>query len=180
MQAASLLLNSDKMAEMIINAYAGQQMRMYESIVLNNDATLKFILNKYPEEWIDGIYHALGFRDRGEAKNVKKTFILSSFSKGKAEDLLNNKFTKKQLNALKVLYENSWAVKYGKLKRTFSSDTEYWWSKKPPKSDIGILRLHGFIIIGKMFDGNKYYKSALIPLELRHAIKKFFESEYDK
>ena len=72
-----------------------------------------------------------------------------------------------------MLHRGGWVLKYGQLTKQFSSETTFWWNEDPPTSDIGVLRLHGFIVIGKLPEGGKHYKVAVVPVELRSTVKNF-------
>jgi hypothetical protein len=75
---------------------------------------------------------------------------------------------------LRLLFAKRWILRYGVLAKQFSDEIGMWWNEKPPKSDIGLLRLHGLVVVGRMSSPRRLYKVAVVPVELRAQIERFF------
>jgi len=73
-----------------------------------------------------------------------------------------------------LLFAKGWILRYGVLAKQFSEEIGMWWSEKPPKSDIGLLRLHGLVVVGRMPSPMRLYKVAVVPVEVRAQIERFF------
>ena len=158
----------------IMERYESDQIRKFESISLNLKTTLSSAFNKYPSQWVDGMCSASGISIKQvRTKRDKIDALVSKLENGYADYLLREKFTKEQIAILEMLHRGGWVLKYGQLTKQFSSETTFWWNEDPPTSDIGVLRLHGFIVIGKLPEGGKHYKVAVVPVELRSTVKNF-------
>ena len=63
--------------------------------------------------------------------------------------------------------------KYSQLKSRFDDEITRGWDEDPPKSTIGIIRLHALLIVGKIGISGRMYKIAVVPLELREVIERY-------
>src|SRR6476646_7835073 len=52
------------------------------------------------------------------------------------------------------------------VKKCGDDDFGFLWEKNPPQTPIGILRIHGLLIVGRMLKGERWYKTAIIPKEI--------------
>ncbi|MGC8562627.1 MAG: hypothetical protein ACP5UZ_04890 [Thermoplasmata archaeon] len=149
--------------EYLMERYNRAQTSRYESIRVNYGTTLRSSMNRYPSQWVDGMCIALDIDTKVITRRVDKIAkVLYKLSSGYAKTLLEGKLSR-QMAALQVLYENDWIVKYGQLTRRFSWEMDYWWNEHPPTSDIGLLRLHGFIVVGKLPSQGRMYTVAVVP-----------------
>ncbi|MHB8360326.1 MAG: hypothetical protein ACYDAO_10080 [Thermoplasmataceae archaeon] len=160
--------------DMLLEGYEKTEIKKFESILLKNQTTLQSAMNKYPSFWVDGMCKAIGIdTKRVTNKREKIREVISRLVSGHAEDILKNKFGDAQKQILSIVLGDGGISKFGKLSRQFSSELRLFWVEDPPKSDIGILRLHGFLIVGKMADKGRMNKVALIPIELREIVANF-------
>ncbi len=163
--------------EVLMERYEQDQATRFESILINFNTTLKSAMHKYPSQWVDGMCSAIGINIKEvRTKSAKINALVSKLEHGHAEHLLREECTKEQITALEMLYWNDWILKYGQLTKRFSTETSFWWKEYPPKSEIGILRLLGFIVVGKFPNGGRYYKVASVPVEMRPFVKAFLSS----
>lgn len=161
----------------IMEGYERAQVQRNESISVSRGMKLSSAMNKYPSYWVDGMCSAVGIDTRKiRTKPDKIKSVVAKLENGYAGELLGRKFTKEQLAALKKIYEGGWVIKYGQLTKLFSSDVGLFWSEHPPTTDIGILRQHGFVIVGTLPEEGRHYRVGLIPLELRPQVEEFFSS----
>lgn len=70
-----------------------------------------------------------------------------------------------------MILANEGFVQYGKLKE-YDDDITFWWNNDLPTSTIGVLRLKGLLVVGKMPIAGRMYKVALIPKEIRELMQK--------
>ncbi len=160
--------------DLLLEGYEKGQVKRFESILLKNQTTLQSAMNKYPSFWVDGMCKAIGIDiKRVTNKREKIREVISRLVSGRAEDILKNKFGDAQKQILSIVLGDGGISKFGKLSKQFSSELRLFWNEDPPKSDIGILRLYGFLIVGKMADKGRLNKVALIPIELRGIVAKF-------
>ena len=160
--------------DLLLEGYEKGQVKRFESILLKNQTTLQSAMNKYPSFWVDGMCKAIGIDiKRVTNKREKIREVISRLVSGRAEDILKNKFGDTQKQILSIVLGDGGISKFGKLSKQFSSELRLFWNEDPPKSDIGILRLYGFLIVGKMADKGRLNKVALIPIELRGIVAKF-------
>lgn len=153
------LITPDMLREM----YDNDMINRAEKQILYGNSTLTSIFNKYPSQWVDGMCKALSLDARG--KKDDKTKMIAYALQEKLASVLD-KVSQKSRGALKLVLSKGGFVKYGALK-DYDDDMPFWWSSEPPESDIGALRLYGLLAVGRMPDGGKMYRVALIPYELR-------------
>lgn len=63
-------------------------------------------------------------------------------------------------------------MKYGHLKE-YDDDMDFFWKEGKTLSTIGLLRQKGLLVVGKMVYGERQFKVAFIPNELRDGLKVF-------
>lgn len=83
------------------------------------------------------------------------------------------KIPDKSVEALRTLVQNGFVMKYGPMSRKFTTEVGFWWNDQPPKSEIGLLRLHGLVVVGKMPMQGRLFRVVLIPVDLRQIIREF-------
>lgn len=161
----------------LLESYERAQISKYESIYIQPGTKLLSAMNKFPSYWVDAMCSAIGI-DTGivSVKRDKIREIRDKLATGYALKLLRENFKDDQISAIKKIRDNGWIIKYGLLSKQFSTDISLFWNEHKPESDIGILRLYGFVIVGKLLMGSRYYKVALIPIEIRSQVEEFFSS----
>ena len=80
------------------------------------------------------------------------------------------KLPEKAKEALAFCIKQDGVVKYGKLK-DYDDDMDFFWKEEKPVSTIGILRRKGLMVVGKMTFGDRQFKVAFIPVEIREELK---------
>lgn len=146
-----------------------------ESMLVSNNTRLSAAMNKYPWQWVDGICRAVGIDTKGMKKGEKVSRVVSKLESGYAKELLKDrkKIPERSIEALRTLVENGFVMKYGTLSRRFTAEVDFWWNDQPPKSEIGLLRLHGLMVVGKMPMQGRLFRVVLIPVDLRQIIMEF-------
>lgn len=169
--AGAMLLAQSPMImdpDIMMHAYEKKEIERAENIILSPSTKLTAILNKYPFQWVDAICEAFSLDTAGR-KNEKVKYIANEL-KEKISNIIQN-LPEKSKKALKFILQNGGFVKYGLLKE-YSNEIPFWWNNESPESDIGILRLYGLIAVGKMPQGTKLFKTALIPKDIRKEIER--------
>src|SRR3989338_6179979 len=153
--------------DIMMHAYEKKEIERAESIILPPSTKLTAVLNKYPFQWVDGMCEAL-FIETGGRKNEKVKNIADKL----VADLsvIIRRLPEKQKKALAFILKNNGYVKYSLLKE-YDGKISWWWNNHPQKSTIGLLRLYGLIVVGKMPQGTKLFKTALIPKDINEKIK---------
>jgi len=174
--ARRLGLITPGMVEGMMTRMEDDWVKEHESVLVNTNTTLQSAMNKYPSQWVDAICSSLGINIK--AVRLKKDKIREVISKLELnlEEAVKEKLEKGHIQALRMLMENGWIVKYGQLARRFSTDVGLYWNEHPPTSEIGVLRLHGLVVVGRMPEAGRLYKVAVVPIELRAPIKRFLSS----
>jgi len=156
--------------------YEGEAVREAESIVMGPNCTLHAVMSKYPSQWVDGMCLVSGLSKRGRKKD-KVDAVVAMLKSGYVEVLLKTgKLPGGSVEALRMLVENGYALKYGVLAKRFSTDIGLWWDDNPPSSEIGVLRLHGLVVVGRMPINGKLYRVAVVPVEARAPLRRFFSA----
>ena len=153
--------------DIMMHHYEKKEIERAESIILSPSTKLTAVLNKYPFQWVDGICSILSLGTGGR-KNDKARDIAEKLMAGLP--VIINKLPDKSKEALNFILQNGGSVKYSLLKE-YDDEISWWWNNHPPKSTLGLLRLYGLIVVGKMPQSTKLYKTALIPRELQEKIK---------
>ena len=158
--------------QLVMDWYERRGVEEAESITVGPNCALHAVMNKYPSQWVDGVCVALGISERGK-KREKVKCVVSKLESGYVDAVLK-KLPRGSLEALKMLVEAGFMLRYGALTKRFSAEVGLWWKENPPKSEIGLLRLNGLVVVGRMPMGGRLYKVAIIPLEVRAPLKRFF------
>lgn len=150
----------------LVSASENAELKRIESILLRRSSSLQSILNKYPYHWIDWMCKHYGLNER-----LKKEKIRSIENKI-VNDLpqIVSKLPEKSKEVLAFCSKQGGVVKYGQLKDR-DDDMEFFWKEGKPVSTIGMLRRLGLVVVGKMVFGDRYYKVAFIPIEIREGLK---------
>ncbi len=154
--------------DIMMHHYEKKEIERAESIIISPSTKLTAVLNRYPFQWVDGICEALSLETDGKknekAKNIADKLIVDIRA-------IINKLSEKSKEALALILKNGGFVKYSLLK-DYDDELSWWWNNHPPKSTIGLLRLHGLIAVGKMPQGSKLYKMAMIPKDVKEELEK--------
>ncbi|HID19955.1 MAG TPA: hypothetical protein EYP28_03305 [Methanophagales archaeon] len=169
--ARRLGLITQGMVDSLMGQYDKNMIKKAESIILSQKSTLSSVLNKYPAQWVDGICKALGIAVKGD-KREKVKLIVAKYQSREIQVILEG-LPLRCKEALKLVLEKGGWVKYSQLKSRFDDEITRGWAEDPPKSTIGIIRLHALLIVGKMGISGRMYKIAVVPLELREVIAKY-------
>ena len=161
--------------EFILEWFEKREIRKLELILVNAGTKLRTVMSKYPSQWVDGMCVALGIGVKGKVKREKIRLVVAKLESGYVEELLRaKKLPEGSLEALRLLFARGWVLRYGVLARRFSDEIGMWWNEEPPKSDIGLLRLHGLLVVGRMATPRGLYRAAVVPVEVRSQIERFF------
>jgi len=154
--------------DIMMHAYEKREIERAESILLSPSTKLTAVLNKYPFQWVDGMCEALslgtGGRKNEKVKDIAGKLLaeLPSFI-----DML----PEKAKEALALIMKNGGNIRYNLLNE-YGDETPLWWNNQQPESTIGLLRLHGLIVVGKMPQGAKLFKTALIPKDVKEEMER--------
>lgn len=167
-QTTPFILNPD----ILMNAYENDQVGRIENIQLRSGSSFQSVMNKYPCHWVDWMCNFYQITHRLKKEKVREiertlTVNLSNILKG---------LPKKCQDVLRLCMQNGGFVKYRMLKH-YDDDFEFFWEEQPLSSTIGILRQRGLLFIGKMWFGERNYKVAFVPIELRDSLEDLFTSE---
>ncbi|EQD35321.1 hypothetical protein B2A_12436 [mine drainage metagenome] len=161
-------------ADMLMNSWQEHEIGRFEDIIIRPFTNLQVVLNKYPFQWVDGIYSNLGLSgDRLKDKKVKS--IVSVLTSEKVSQIIRA-LPSDSKEALKIIIKDGGLTKWPNIKN-FSHDDSFFWNETKPKSVIGILRLNALIIVGKCWFGSKKYKIAAIPSDIVEYAKHALEDE---
>ena len=154
--------------EQVMEWFEKGEIKRRESIMVYNNSSTSSILNKYPFQWVDGISNALGI-DTRYRKAEKVKMIVELLHSPQLPKILE-RLPGKSREALAFVLKKGGVVRYPQLSRKFDDEIGLWWNEHPPKSTVGVLRLHGLLFVGKMPIGGRIFKVALVPAELREKL----------
>ncbi len=152
--------------EVLIGAYENDELKRIESIPLRQSSSLQSILNKYPYHWIDWMSKHYGLKERLKKEKIR----------GIENKIVNDlpqivlKLPEKSKEVLAFCIKQGGVVKYGQLK-DYDDDMDFFWKEEKPVSTIGMLRQKGLMVVGKMVFGDRQFKVAFIPVEIREGLK---------
>ncbi|MFZ5993744.1 MAG: hypothetical protein ACOYU4_01970 [Thermodesulfobacteriota bacterium] len=133
--------------------------------------SLTTALNNIPALWVAAIQENLDLpRETTKKKNIK--IIAENLSRPQMLNKIVEKLaalSMPAIKALKTIYTHGGIYPYDKLTDLFGSEETdgYFWDKRKPTSDLGLLRSHGLIFVGRTKKEGAYYKIAVIPAEIR-------------
>lgn len=152
--------------DIMMHYYEKKEIERAESILLSPSTKLTAVLNKYPFQWVDGMCEVLSIDSKGR-KNEKVISIAEELDKNISNII--QELPEKSKEALALILKNGGYVRYTLLK-DYDDEISWWWNNHPPSSTIGLLRLYGLVVVGKMPSGTKIYKTALIPKDVRERL----------
>ncbi len=163
-----LLLDPD----ILMSAYENDGLKKIESITLRNGSSLQSIMNKYPAHWIDWMSKHYGLKERLKKEKIQ----------GIENKIVNDlpqiipKLPEKSKEALAFCIKQGGFVKYGQLK-DYDDDMDFFWKEGKTLSTIGTLRQIGLMVVGKMVFGDRKFKVAFIPVEIRDSLKSILSAK---
>ncbi len=158
--------------DVYIGAYENGELKRIESIPLRRSSSLQSILNKYPHHWIDWMCKHYGLKEKLKKEKIR----------GIENKIINDlpqivlKLPEKSKEALSFCIKQGGVVKYGQLKE-YDDDMDFFWKEEKPVSTIGMLRQKGLMIVGKMVFGDRQFKVAFIPVEIREGLRSVLSSK---
>ena len=162
--------------EILMHHWEHNHIEEIEEKVITNDSPITSLLRNYPFQWIDGICKVLKVQEKLKKDKIK---VIASSLLEKLQPLvkeLNN--SSKQ--ALWLVLQEGGRVKYHKL-HDFSDEIGFWWNEKNgPTSAVGALRIRALLFVGRSYCGDKKYKVALIPKEIRVILFEILSQEFQK
>lgn len=152
--------------DILISAYENDGLKKIESFPLRQGSSLQSIMNKYPAHWIDWMSKHYGLKERLKNEKVRaiETKIVNDLPQ------IVSKLPEKSKQALAFCVKQGGFVKYGQLK-DFDDDMDFFWKEGKNLSTIGLLRQKGLLVVGKMVYGDRKFKVAFIPIEIRDGLR---------
>ncbi len=147
--------------------------KQVENAPLKPNTRLKTALTKLPSHWLEAIGRQ---GDLGEVRNRKDRIDVLTEWLPQEENL------RKIWNSLPlpsrevvhwILLERNGAVKIQNLSRRYGADTDitWWWNEgQMPETPLGLLRSKGLVYVGKIREGKRRFRIAVVPVELRKAL----------
>jgi hypothetical protein len=158
--------------DILMHAFENNQVERFEDIQLRKSSTFQSVMNKYPSHWIDSMcnhYHIKQKVKKDKIRAIENT-LMSDLPR------IIQDLPEKCKDVLQLCLKNDGFIKYGMLK-DYDDDLGFFWEKQTPASTIGELRQKGLLFVGKMGFGDRNYKIAFIPVEIRDDLKDLLVSE---
>ncbi len=151
----------------LFSAYEDRELKRFEDIRLRKSSSLRSILNKYPYHWIDWMCNHYGLKERLKKEKVREieNKIVNDLPQVLSE------LPERSREALTYCLKSDGVVKYGQLK-DYDDDMNLFWEEDKSLSTIGVLRQKGLMVVGKMVFGERKFKVAFIPIEIREGLKR--------
>lgn len=150
----------------LMNAFENDMLADMENMRLKRDSTFRSVMNRYPSHWIDWMSKHYGIKER-----LKKDKICAIEVKltTEAKDIVEG-LSEGSRAAMRACMKHGGFVKYGLL-RDFDDDLGFFWDEGPCRSPLGVLRQKALLFVGKMGFGDRSYKVAFVPVELRDGVR---------
>jgi hypothetical protein len=144
-----------------------------EDAPLRPNTHLKTALAKLPSHWLEAVCRQAGLED---ARNRKGRID------GFAEWLRQEENLRKAWDSLPlpsrevlrwILLERHGSVRMQNLSRRFGPDTDitWWWHEgQTPETPFGLLRSKGLVYVGKIREGKRRVRIAVVPADLRRTL----------
>ena len=152
--------------DILLHAFESDQVERFENIQLRKSSTFQSIMNKYPSHWIDSMYNQYHIKQKVKKDKIRaiENTLMSDLPR-----IIQGLPTKCK-DVLRLCMQNGGFVKYGMLKG-YDDDLGFFWEEQSRASTIGELRQKGLLFVGKMGFGDRNYKIAFIPVEIRDDLK---------
>jgi hypothetical protein len=157
--------------DILLHAFENDQVERFEDIQLRKSSTFQSIMNKYPSHWIDSMcnqYHITQKVKKDKIRAIENT-LMSDLPR------IISGLSKKCKEVLRICMENGGFIKYGMLK-DYDDELGFFWEEQSRTSTVGELRQKGLLFVGKMGFGDRNYKIAFIPVEIRDDLKDLLAS----
>ena len=154
----------------LLAQYENGKLEELEDITLRKGTALRTVLKKYPAQWIDHMCKHYGLKARLKKEKVEK--IVDKLVSDLPE--IVSELPEEAKEVLSLCMSNGGVVKYGKL-RDYDDEFYLFWERKRPVSTVGILRMRALLLVGKMNFGERRYRVAYIPNEIRDGLKPLLE-----
>lgn len=159
----------------IMGMFDNDQVARIEKKHLRRSSTLNQLLKTYPAHWIDWMCKAYDITQRLKIDKIRG--IMEKIKSDLPEIVEDLSMESKDV--LRLCIEEGGFVKYGKLKQ-FDDAFSFFWDDQSTVSPIGELRKKGLLFVGKMVFGERNYKVAFIPVELRDQLKNILRQKNSK
>jgi hypothetical protein len=158
--------------DVLLHAFENDQVTRIENIQLRKSSSFRSVMNKYPSHWIDWMCNHYEIKQRLKKDKIREieNHLISDLPS------IIQELPKKCKDVLQLCMENGGFVKYYKLK-DYNDGLGLFWEKQSRASTIGELRQKGLLFVGKMGFGDRNYKIAFIPVEIRDGLKDSLGSE---
>lgn len=152
--------------------------KQIENAPLKPNTRLRTALTKLPSHWLDAIGRQ---GDLGDVRTRKDRIDAL------AEWLPQEENLRKIWNSLPlpsrevvswILLDRNGAVKIQNLSRRYGADTDitWWWNEgQVPETPLGLLRSRGLVYVGKIREGKRRLRIAVVPVELRKALTRIVQ-----
>jgi hypothetical protein len=158
--------------DILLHAFENDQVERFEDIQLRKSSTFQSVMNKYPSHWIDSMcnqYHITQKVKKDKIRAIENT-LMSDLPR------IILGLSKKCKEVLRICMENGGFIKYGMLK-DYDDELGFFWEEQSRTSTVGELRQKGLLFVGKMGFGDRNYKIAFIPVEIRDDLKDLLVSK---
>lgn len=152
--------------DILLHAFETDQVERFEGILLRKSSTFQSIMNKYPSHWIDSMCNQYHIKQKVKKDKIRaiENILLSDLPR------IIQGLPLKCKDVLQLCLQNGGFVKYGMLK-DYDDELGFFWEKQSRTSTVGELRKKGLLFVGKMGFGDRNYKIAFIPVEIRDDLK---------
>jgi hypothetical protein len=169
------------MGDVFDKAYAALRARMYEeisSVSLSPEMLLADILARLPREWVQATANYWRLPKRRLKRDSIKD-ICRWFAAPDAAEAFNSALSENEQSCLAHMFLHGGRLEYDPLAVQFGDERgdDYWWSKNPPTSIIGQLRLKGVLFVGRDLLDGRQVKTALIPADLQDLLREAVKDE---
>jgi tetratricopeptide (TPR) repeat protein len=154
--------------ETLMDIMEADLIQQAEDKSFREDSSLRTILNRYPWQWVNAMSVALGFDAKGRKKE-KVARIVSVLTSDRLSDIIEDLPEDSREALAFVMSKGGW-FKYYSLSRRYDAGMGFWWNDDPPCSPVGLLRLHGLLVVGRMRIKGRRYKVAMVPREVRERL----------
>ncbi len=147
--------------------------RQAEDAPLKPNTWLRTALNKLPSPWLQAIGRQ---GNLGEIRNRKGRIdaLVEWLPREENLRMIWNLLPVPSREVLCwILLDRGGAVKIQNLSRRYGADTDitWWWNEgQLPGTPLGFLRSNGLVYVGKIREGKRRFRIAVVPMELRKGL----------
>lgn len=168
-----------RLAQEVLRLLVGEfQMRWRQNVEnspLSRNPRLLSALRRLPAPWLEGVCLKVKLKGSGKrTERIQQLLEHLSVEENLREIWRSLPLPSREMLAWILTEQGGWATIL-RLSRRYGTDRDisWWWNEgQEPVTPLGMLRFHGLVYVGRTRIGERKYRIAAVPVELRKYLQK--------